>query len=65
MLNPSSHLSHQLSVNFRNPVDGARSLHAQVRGRVTGGRGTKGANGAGNKESQAVLCSNVQDVVKP
>lgn len=64
-INLNSHLSHQLSVYFGNSVDGARSLHTQVRCRVAGGSGTEGANGAGDKQSQAVLCCNVQDVVKP
>lgn len=60
-----SDLSHQLSVNLGDAVDGPRSLHAQVRRGVTGRRGAEGADCAGYEKTQAVLRSDVQDVVKP
>lgn len=63
--NLSPHLSHQLSMHFGDAVDSARSLYADIWRRVTRGSGTEGTNGAGDKQTQAVLCCNVQDVVKP
>lgn len=59
------YLSHQLSVDFGDAIDGARSLHAQIWRRVSGRGGSEGTNGAGDKQTQAVLRGNVQDVVKP
>jgi len=52
-------------MDFGNTIDGARSLHTQIWRRVPGRSGTKGTNGAGDKQTQAVLCRDVQDVVKP
>lgn len=63
--NPSSHLSHQLGVDFGDAVDGARSLHAEIGRRVAGRGGTEGPDGAGDKQAQAMLRCNVQDVVEP
>lgn len=60
-----AHLSHQLGVDFGDTVDGARPLHAEIRRGVTRRGGTEGTDGAGDEETQAVLCCNVQDVVKP
>lgn len=51
-------------MDFGDTVDGARPLHAEIWRRVTGGSGTEGADGAGDKQAQAMLCCNVQDVVK-
>lgn len=63
--NLRSHLSHQLSMDFGDTIDGARSLYAEIWRRVAGGSGTEGTDGAGDKQTQAVLRCNVQDVVKP
>lgn len=59
------YLSHQLSVDFGDSIDGARSLHTQIWCRVSGRGGSKGTDGTGDKQTQAVLRGNVQDVVKP
>lgn len=63
--NLSSNLSHQLGVDFGDAIDGARSLHTEIGRRVAGRSGAEGTDGAGDKESQAVLRCDVQDVVKP
>lgn len=51
-------------MDFGDTVDGSGALHAQVRGGVPGRGGPECANGAGDKEAQAVFCRNVQDVVQ-
>lgn len=61
----SSNLSHQLSVDFGDTIDGARSLYTEIWRRVAGRSGAEGTDGAGDKQTQAVLRCNVQDVVKP
>lgn len=58
-----AHLSHQLSVDLGDTVDCPRSLHTKIWRRVTWGSRTKGTDGAGDKQAEAVLCSDVQDVV--
>lgn len=60
----TAHLPHQLPMHFGHAVDGSRSLDTEVRGWVTWRRGTKCSNGAGDEESQAVLQSQVQYVMK-
>lgn len=59
-----SYLSHQLSVDFGDTIDGSRSLHTEIWCWVAGRGGAEGTDGAGNKQTQAVLGCNVQDVVK-
>ncbi len=51
-------------MDFGDTIDGARSLHAEIWRRVAGGSGTEGTDGAGDKQTQAVLRCDVQDVVK-
>lgn len=51
-------------MNFGYAVDGTRPLDAEVWGRVTRRRRTKRSNGAWDKEAQAVLQGQVQNVVK-
>lgn len=63
--NLRSNLSHKLSVDLGDTIDSARSLYTEVWSRVAGRSGTKGTNSAGDKQTQAVLCCNVQNVVKP
>lgn len=60
----TAHLPHQLPMHFGHAVDGSRSLDTEVRGWVTWRRWTKRSNGAGDKESQAVLQSQVQYIMK-
>lgn len=59
-----THLPHQFSVNFGYTIDGSRPLDTEVRSRVTGRRWPKGSDGAGDKETQAVLQGQIQHVMK-
>lgn len=64
MLTLVSHLAHELSMDFGDTIDGAGPLYTEVWGGVSGRGGTKGTNGARDKETQAMFCSNVQDIVQ-
>lgn len=52
-------------MDFGDTIDGARSLHTEIWRGVAGRSGAEGTDGAWDKKTQAVLCCNVQDVVKP
>lgn len=52
-------------MDFGNAIDSARSLHTEIWCGVAGRSGSKCTDGAGDKQTQAVLSCNVQDVVKP
>lgn len=58
-------LSHELSMDFRDAIDGARSLNAKIWCRIAGRSWPKGTDGAWDKETQAMLSRYVQNVVKP
>lgn len=49
------HLAHQLCVDFGDAVDGARPLHAQLRGRVPGRGRAEGPDRAGDKHTQSMF----------
>lgn len=54
-----SYLTHQLCVDLGDTVDGARSLHTQVRGGVSGWRWAEGADSAWDKHTQTVFGGDV------
>lgn len=51
-------------MHFGHAVDGSRSLHTEVRGRVTWRRRAECSDGAGDKEAKAVLQGQVQYIMK-
>lgn len=51
-------------MDFRDAVNGAGPLHAQIGRGVARGRGSEGTDGAGDKQTQAVFGGDVQDVVE-
>lgn len=60
-----SHLPHELSVNLGDPVDCPWPLDAEVGRWVPRGGRSESPDGAGDKQSQAVLGSDVENVVQP
>lgn len=50
-------------MDLGDAIDGAWPLHAQIGGRVPGGRRAEGANSARHKQAQAVSGGYVENVV--
>lgn len=48
-------LAHELGMDFGDPVNSARPLDAEIRGRVSRRGGAKCPNGAGDEDSYGVL----------
>lgn len=64
ILSSNAYFSHELRMDLGHPVDGPGSLNTEIWGWVPGRSGSKSSNGAGHKQSQVVLCCNVQHIMK-